>query len=240
MLHAEGHQCMDKETYYQQGMLHDLALLSVGYFGTSPDGNCFFNAVAQCQSGLSAVQIRQSPGSGQERHSYLRNCAAVALQQSDQHCQDLVARDATFIRSTYPEVKSMHPDLPLACAFGLAIKRDKSWVGGWCIKALAVTLGVNIVVLGSNALQLYTKSYSDSRGWETSPYIQYPRQQTRRTVGKQVPAEVLDPDTCFMVYNGKDHFWAALRSNAGLTTAQLQARFGAASIDFANTEFGKV
>lgn len=118
----------------------------------------------------------------------MRNSAAVALRQSDQHCQDLVAQSATFIRSTYYEFKSMHPDLPLACALGLAIKQNQSWVGGWCIKALAATLDISIVVLCSNALQLYKQLCGP---------VQASQQQ------------------------------------------QLQARVGAASIDFVNPEFSK-
>jgi hypothetical protein len=44
-------------TYFQQESMNRLNLQSVGYMGTSPDGNCMFNGVSQGLSGMSAAAI---------------------------------------------------------------------------------------------------------------------------------------------------------------------------------------
>lgn len=213
-----------------------LGLQSVGYMGTSPDGNCLFNAVAQGCSGLSAAFIKQHPGSGQERHIQMRMAAAARL-QTDEQLQQLVQADHQHRTSSKPHTRAEHkrsPSAPVASLLGTAVQQDKAWVGGFCIKALALAWNVAIVQLDGSTMQVYTKTHGHGgRMWDTEPAIKYPKAHTRRMVGKEAPAEVFDEDTCFIIYNGRDHFWAALRSGPPVTEAHLQAALGNDCIDHA-------
>ena len=165
-----------------------LGLQSVGYMGTSPDGNCLFNAVAQGCSGLSAAFIKQHPSSGQERHTQMRMAAAARL-QIDKQLQQLAQADQQLQISGNPHVTAKHkrsPSVPVASSLGADIQQDMAWIGGFCIKALALALNVAIVHLDGSRMQVYTKTHDHGgRMWDTQPAIKYFKAHTRRIVGKK-------------------------------------------------------
>ena len=217
-------------------MVKHFGLESVGYMGSSPDGNCLFNAIAQGRSGLSAVYVKRYPGSGQQEHTQLRKAAAAIL-QSDVLLQQVFQEYAGFWIHRYPAIKSAHerdPSVPIGVLAASVIQQDAEWVGTYCIKAVALALQIPIIVINRDGLQLFTRTFGHGgRGTAEIPVVQYPKAGTRRTVAKVLPAEVMDTDTCFVVYNGRDHFWAALRSDSPATEASLRAKFGDTAIDYA-------
>ena len=166
----------------------------------------------------------------------MRLMAAQELQNNVQ-LQQLMQERGMYMLNKHPEIRSQmqrDPSALLAPLLASAIQQDRRWVGDWAIKALALAMQTPIIVINDHDLQLYTTSFgTGGRSFEKEAAIKYPRGGTRRVPKKDVPAEVLDPHTCFLVFNGRDHFWAALRSGAHVTKVQLQSAVGEAFIDYA-------
>ena len=120
-----------------------------------------------------------------------------------------------------------HPDVPVSQLIATAIRKDKQWAGIWVTKALAIALQRKIMVICTHGSCTYLKTRSEhsrTHG-QTVPYIAYPSHaNTRRAASKyDVPIEALETATCFVVYHGKSHYWAALRSAAPPTQEDLEA-----------------
>ena len=120
-----------------------------------------------------------------------------------------------------------HPDVPVSQLIATAIRKDKQWAGIWVTKALAIALQRKIMVICTHGSCTYLKTRSEhsrTHG-QTVPYIAYPSHaNTRRAASKyDVPIEALETATCFVVYHGKSHYWAALGSAAPPTQEDLEA-----------------
>ncbi|DBA73231.1 TPA: hypothetical protein ACH3X1_011296 [Trebouxia sp. C0004] len=65
----------------------------------------------------------------------------------------------------------------------------------------------------------------DSRGSQTWPSVFYLRDKHTRKGNNRIdlPSEALDAATCFIVYDGQAHFWAALRDAEPPTLEQMLA-----------------
>ncbi|DBA94478.1 TPA: hypothetical protein ACH3X1_002071 [Trebouxia sp. C0004] len=107
-----------------------------------------------------------------------------------------------------------------------AIASPKTWAGTWSIKALAIALHRNFVVINPGKCELYTRDGAvNSRGSQTWPSVFYPRDKHTRKGNNRVdlPSEALDAATCFIVYDGQAHFWAALHDAEPPTLEQMLA-----------------
>jgi len=90
-------------TCFQQDNINRLNLQSVGYMGTSPDGNCMFNGVSQGLSGMSAAAICLQPGNGEDRQAELRSMVVDTL-LTDAELQAILQHDRQAILSNYAEL----------------------------------------------------------------------------------------------------------------------------------------
>lgn len=219
-----------QETGYQKTTLKTLRLRSLTYSGTCPDGNCLFNAASQCTSGLAYDTLLQQADRGQDQHAALRQKAVDTLQSSEsigRGMQD--AETAEYTLGTYPQQLRLYKQNPTAAASHLlasAIASNKTWAGTWSIKALAIALHRNFVVINPERCELYTRDDAvDGRGSQTWPSVFYPRGKRTRKGDNWVdlPSEALDAATCFMVYDGQAHFWAALHDAVPPTLEEMLA-----------------
>ena len=216
-------------TSYQKLLLELLHLHPLGHFGTAPDGNCLFNGISQCISGLSPSQVSQHKHQGQQHHARLWHEAADVL-SADPILQRQMQDMTDYALNRFPGVTqqhALHPDIPLSQLVATAIRKDKQWAGIWVTKALAIALERNIMVISTHGSLMYFKSRSrHSRNSQAVPYAAYPAGvNTRRATTKyDVPIEALEAATCFVVWDGKGHYWAALRSAAPPTQEALTAQ----------------
>ena len=223
----------DKQTGYQDLWCGILSLESIGYFGTSPDGNCLFNALSQARSNVSSAQIHDHPGLGQDEHAQLRHLTAVQL-QSNQEFSAILENSALHVCSKYEglanqwKVAQTGP-CPATCAALLAsrIQHDKVWVGSWVAQAAALALHRDIIEIQPGRMLLHTKTMDrGGRSFDQESGILYPRAASRKrnTTRKDLPVEALHPATLFVIWNGKDHFWAALRRGAPPSRAAIKKK----------------
>ncbi|DBA65570.1 TPA: hypothetical protein ACH3X2_003131 [Trebouxia sp. C0005] len=143
-------------TYFQQESIDRLNLQSVCYMGKSPDGNCMFNGVSQGFSGMSAAAICLQPCNGEDRQAELRSMVVM-------HCslmlQAVLQQDSQAILNNHAEFnvqQKRQPSVPIANLLASAVAKDKVWVGYACVKALAVALGKDVVLICKSALTLFT------------------------------------------------------------------------------------
>ncbi|DBA78890.1 TPA: hypothetical protein ACH3X1_008772 [Trebouxia sp. C0004] len=211
-------------------MLKTLRLQSLTYSGTCPDGNCLFNAASQCTSGHVYDTLIQQADRGQDQHAELRQKAVDMLRSSvwiSTGLQD--EQTAEYTLGKYPQQLCFTSRTRQGGASQLlasAIASPKTWAGTWSIKALAVALHRNFVVINPEKCELYTRDDAvDSRGSQTWPSVFYPRGKHTRKGNNRVdlPSEALDAATCFIVYDGQAHFWAALRDAEPPTLEQMLA-----------------
>lgn len=201
-----------EETVYQCDMLVSLSAHSLGYFGTSPDGNCLFNAISQCTSQLNPAQIADHPQHGQHRQAEYRQIAGDVM-CSDQTFQQVMRKNVDDILYNNRDIRKQHaahPEVLIWQQLATLTRKNKQWVGIWAIKALAIALQLDIVVFGLVSTLFYSKSsITDNRyRGKDCPYINYPRGSgTRRNPIRDLPLEALSPATCFVVYHGSGHFW---------------------------------
>ena len=47
--------------------------------------------------------------------------------------------------------------LPTAHLLAARVEKDKSWVGNWILKAIALALAIDIIVVSTNSMLLFTK-----------------------------------------------------------------------------------
>ena len=82
------------------------------------------------------------------------------------------------------------------------------WAGDWIMKALAMGLKRNIITISTACMCLHTPELLDVNvEWGKMACVSYPSSQSRQK--RDLPLEVLDKDTWYMVFNGKDHYWPA-------------------------------
>ena len=142
-----------------------LSLGSVGYWGTSPDGNCGVNALAQYLSAYSADEIRQQSGLGQERQAEVRRTAAHFMSNlcgfAERHAMN-VSSKYTGMYEAWKQHQLQGKPVPVADLLAAKVEQDKVWVGNWVIKAIALSLRINIIVLGLSGLSLFTGNLNHS------------------------------------------------------------------------------
>ena len=131
-------------------MLKTLRLRSLTYSGTCPDGNCRFNAASQCTSGHVYDTLIQQADRGQDQHAELRQKAVDTLRSSvciGTGLQD--AHTAEYTLGKYPQQLFLYKQNPTDASHFLAsaIASPKAWAGTWSIRALAIALHRNFVVI---------------------------------------------------------------------------------------------
>lgn len=94
------------------------------------------------------------------------------------------AETAEYTLGTHPQQLHLYKQNPTAAASHLlasAIASNKTWAGTWSIKALAVALHRNFVVINPERCELYTRDDAvDGRGSQTWPSVFYPRGKRTR------------------------------------------------------------
>lgn len=145
---------------------------------------------------------------------------------TDVELQAVLQHNPQAILSNYAEINVQHkrqPSVPIANLLASAVAKDRVWVGYACVKALAVALGKGIVLICKSALILFTKDLVNGHRSNPDYYAKYPiGYNTRSVVKRDVPIEALHADTCFLVWNGSNHFWAAVRCAPPPDAAVLQ------------------
>lgn len=208
---------------YQQDVLRQLRVRSLGCMGTSPDGNCLFNGVSQGLAGGTAEQVLQQPKQGQQRHAELRQQAANEL-RTNKWCLKQIQLDSVFVMNRDFALKSKHaaqPDVPTALLLASHVEQDKAWAGGYTITALALALHKHIFVVNTHGSALYAKSMDCWQAPKDHGY--YPHGcNSRRSRRIDFPAVVLEDSTVFLIYNGRDHYWAAVRQGVVPRRAELE------------------
>ena len=139
-----------------------LSLESVGYWATSPDGNCGVNAVAQYLTPYSADEIRKTC-LGEERQGEVRR-EAVHFIRNDKDFASLLKGRAVNVSSKYIglyEAWKQHQlqGKPVRIADLLAAR---VWVGNLVIMAIALSLRINIIVLSLKSALLFTHNLNHS------------------------------------------------------------------------------
>ncbi|DBA90315.1 TPA: hypothetical protein ACH3X1_003601 [Trebouxia sp. C0004] len=136
---------------------------------------------------------------------------------------------AEYTLGKYPQQLCLYKQNPTGGASHLmasAIASPKTWAGTWSIKALAIALHRNFVLtveVPRHGPQSSTHREEDTRDMALS-LLPTGKKHTRKGNNRvDLPSEALDAATCFIVYDGQAHFWAALRDAEPPTLEQMLA-----------------
>lgn len=89
------------------------------------------------------------------------------------------------------------------------------------MKALAVGLQRSIITISTSSMCLHSPEVVDViAGLGKMAFVSYPSSQSGEE--RHLPLEVLDDRTWYMIYNNRDHYWAAYSAGPVRTQAELE------------------
>lgn len=95
------------------------------------------------------------------------------------------------------------------------------WAGDWLMKALAIVTRHNIITLAPSSLCLHScHAPHEQHGYGIAAMKPYPASYAK--LQRDLPLEALDEDTWYLIYDGLNHYWPAVRAGHAPSQADVQ------------------
>lgn len=86
--------------------------------------------------------------------------------------------------------------------------------------ALAIVVNRNIVTIEPQGMRLFCCDVDNNGKLATAAYKNYPSRYSQ--IVRDLPVEVLNAETWYIIFNGQDHYWPAVHTSPVPVTADIE------------------